>query len=208
MRYETIFWVCFFVWTIYFIVDRFVGNFLPPLHTLNFEPLTNTSPLSVRFFDNFNRATGRLFISVCTALIWTQCKTSENLIQRYKPSWLVTGDMRSTHNRIHYLLGVWGLAIPMYIHILVLFVPVMLGQSTLQIVSGPPEGALTPFVKENGVDLFIIGGDVFRLILAVILFFFVLPISISNFLRRANFNVAHWMHVAGALAFSMDIMRG
>lgn len=102
-------------------------------------------PTTIRIFDGYGRATGRLFLTVlglfffflekCIlfifffkgALFWTQCKSTENILMEHHPSFIQLGDLRTIHNRTHYILGVFFMSIPMIVHLLIAFLPAMAG---------------------------------------------------------------------------------
>ena len=103
--YEYLFWGVFIVTATFFVVDRFAGpnafgsqsgGFLPPPcfpggGCLNFTSLGPEIAVSIRFFDVFNRATGRLFIAVTPFLLMTQTKVIENWFAEHHPAWLDIG---------------------------------------------------------------------------------------------------------------------
>lgn len=141
--YTWLFWSVFLLTTVLCIVDRFLWNPLPL--TFGFPPLSQSLeargifvPASVLVFDIFSRVTGRLFLVVVDGLFLTQCKTLETLLQDHCPRWLNIGDLRSTHNRIHYVLGVFFMTIPMLVHVWIVFVPSMFGVPISTAATRPP----------------------------------------------------------------------
>lgn len=57
------------------------------------------------------------------------------------PSWIRLGDLRTVHNRIHYVLGVFFMAIPLVIHCLIIFLPAMNGVPLSLVANVPPSKA-------------------------------------------------------------------
>jgi hypothetical protein len=117
---EYIFWTIFLGITAWCIADRFTTNLY--VMAIKFKPLAETIILkggtvhpSVMVFDIYGRATGRLFLTVFNALFWTQCKTTENFLMEHHPSFINLGDLRTVHNRTHYILGLFflGMVNPM-----------------------------------------------------------------------------------------------
>jgi hypothetical protein len=214
LHYETVFWVVFAMVTMWTILDRFFINLFPM--TINFAPLTEslapvgitTIPFSVLFFDGFGRASGRLFVTALNGLFWTQCKTTENFLMEHQPEWIHYGDLRTTHNRTHYILGVFFMALPMLIHIFCAFLPAMTG---VPLSAGEIRSAtrVTPFIFSNNgkVEMFLSHDDLFRAGLMIVLFAFLMPFSISNFARNKWFSPTQWLHMFGAALFTIDMIR-
>lgn len=214
ISYELIFWVIFLSLTIWCIVDRFYINSFPM--TVNFVPLSQSLQAnkvvvsgSVIFFDGLGRASGRLFLTVVNALFWTQCKTTENFIMEHHPRFIALGDMRTVNNRIHYVVGAWFMALPMLVHVLSPFIPVMAG---VPLTTGQPRAGtrVTPFIFSNNnadAEMFLAFDDLFRIAMMIFLYAFLFPFSISNFARNRWFGTAHWMHMFGAALFTIDHIR-
>jgi hypothetical protein len=184
---------------------------------VNFPPLTTSLangrivvpiPAAVSLFDGFGRAAGRLMVVVFGALFWTQCKTTENLIMEHHPRWLHLSDIRTQHNQIHYFLGFIFMGVPIVAHIMLIFIAAMDGTP---LATGPvrPGQAVTPFIWVNNQlpAVFLSFDDLFRLTLTFFLFLVVFPFSINNWARKRYFTMAHWVHIAAAALFSIDMIR-
>jgi len=215
-------WTLFAAWALFCVLDRFIGpiylgstngGFLPPPcfkdGCLNFAALPQSAPLSLRFFDAYQRATGRLFVAVTPFLLITMCKTTENWFAEHHPSWLNIGDLRATNTRLHYQMALFFLAIPMAIHLFIIFVPVMAGIPIVfkSVHDAAEAGNLTPFIAAN-MSLFFEPKDFLRLPLAILTFFIILPLSVANWSRLKNFTTAHYLHLFGAALYFMDFLRG
>ena len=226
VHYETIFWIVFAVLSLYAILDRFFVNLYPM--SINFRPLAGSCvqvgttctnslalkgiyiPWSVSAFDIFGRATGRLFLVVFGALFYTQCKTTENWLMEHHPSRVRVGDLRTINNRVHYILGVFFMTIPMIAHLLITFLPALSGVP-LTISANRAVHKVTPFIAYNpltgSAEMFLIFDDFYRLILSLFLFLIVFPFSMSNWTRKRWFSPTQWLHIAGAALFSVDMIR-
>jgi NAD(P)H-flavin reductase len=226
LHYETIFWTIFGLLTVWSILDRFLVNLYPM--GINFKPLAGTCyiygtvcintlqskgvtiPWSVMAFDGWGRATGRLFLTVFGALFWTQCKSTENFLMEHHPSWINLGDLRTIHNRTHYILGMFFMGIPMIIHLTITFLPAMTGVP-LHVNAARVANKVSPFIAPNpatGVaEIFLTFDDIYRTVLSLTLFVLVFPFSISNFARKRWFSLTQWLHIAGAALFSIDMIR-
>ncbi len=197
------------------VLDRFFVNLFPM--ALNFPPLSVSTagrltppeiPASIALFDGFGRAAGRFMLPVFNGLFLTQCKTTENVIMEHHPRWLHLGDMRTHHNQIHYVLGFFFMGVPLLVHLYLILISAMAG-TPLSIGPLRPVTPVTPFVHINNFNLevFMSFDDIFRLALSSFLFLIVFPFSISNWARNRYFTVAHWLHIMGALLFSIDMLR-
>ena len=213
LPYELIFWIIFLLLTVWAIVDRFVDNLWPlgvdsPPLSESLKLLPGGIPSNVLFFDGFGRATGRLFLTVLNGLFWTQCKTTENFLMEHHPKWVDFGDIRSIQNRIHYILGVFFMSIPMVLHCLLVFFPAITG-SGLSVSQVRPTTRVTPFIffNNDGVSMFLSIDDVFRLVLVMVVFLIIFPFSVSNYARMKYWNVAQWLHIFGAALFTLDMLR-
>ncbi len=208
--FQVIFWVVFTALTLFAILDRFYIHLwemsfnTAPLPTLFAAPV----PYSITFFDNFGRAFGRVFLVSMNALFWTQCKTSENFLMEHHPRWVDLGDLRSVHNRIHYVLGLFFMGIPMVAHCLLIFLPGLSGQPLL--VTGPtPVSAVNQFVWANNLlpEVFLTHDNVWRLIMVIALFGVVFPFSVSNYARRKWYGPSLLLHILAAVLFTIDQLR-
>lgn len=167
-------------------------------------------PTSITIFDGYGRATGRLFLTVFGALFWTQCKTTENIMMEHHPSFVDLGDLRTIHNRTHYILGMFFMAIPMIIHLLITFLPALAG---VPLSLGPlrPANKVTPFIVGNTVtgsaEIFLTFDDIYRITSSLFLFCVLFPFSIANQTRKRWFTPTQWLHIAGALMFGVDMIR-
>ena len=103
----------------------------------------------------------------------------------------------------------------MLIHMWIIFLPVAAGHrfQLLHIGEHEPDGRLNPFVAPrtaadpNGF-IFITPEDFLRLPLAILVFMILIPLSIANKTRLRIFTVSHWLHIAAAAIYLMDVMRG
>ncbi len=219
--YFVIFWTCFVLVSFWAVADRFLWNLFPM--TINSPPILQFLPSkflvpvesidgTIIFFDGFGRATGRWIVTVFAALFWTQVKTTENFVMEHCPSWIHLGDLRTVHNRIHYILGVFFMAIPLVVHCLLVFLPSMNGVP-LRLVINPPQTKVTPFIFANvnavpaAAEMFITHDNVYRAILVVLLFVFVLPFSMSNWARKRWFSTTQFLHLLAITVFSIDMIR-
>jgi hypothetical protein len=167
-------------------------------------------PTSIAIFDIYGRATGRLFLTVFGALFWTQCKSTENFLMEHHPSFVNLGDLRTLHNRTHYILGMFFMAIPMIIHLLITFLPAMAGVPlTISALRAPNK--VTPFIAPNpatGVaEMFLTFDDIYRVVSSLFLFLVVFPFSIANATRKRWFSPTQWLHIGGAAMFAVDMIR-
>lgn len=190
--------------------------------TINFKPLTvslptkgvaaNTIPGTIIFFDGFGRATGRLIVTVFAALFWTQVKTTENFLMEHHPSFVELGDLRTLHNRIHYILGVFFMIIPLCLHCLLIFLPA-LGGNPLILVDVPPPTKVSPFVWGNQAnvpptaEMFITTDNVYRTTMTLLCFLVLLPFSMSNWGRKRFFSATQFLHFLAIIVFSIDMLR-
>ena len=165
-------------------------------------------PGSVLFFDIFGRIFGRVFLTTLNALYWTQCKTTENFMMEHHPSWVDLGDLRTIHNRIHYILGVFFMAIPMVLHCVIIFLPPMTG-TPLTLVFGPPATKVSPFIWNNNgqAEMFITHDNVWRALMSIVVFGILFPFSMSNFGRKYYFSPTMLLHIFCALIFTIDMVR-
>ena len=221
LQYYVIFWTAFWLVSIWAMLDRFLWNLYPM--TINFPPLLTSLPSkgvppetisgAILFFDGFGRATGRLIVTVFAALFWTQVKTTENFLMEHCPKWIELGDLRTIHNRIHYVLGVFFMAIPLVIHCLLIFLPGIMGVPLRLGGPGSPGAKVSPFVWANTAnaiptaEMFITHDNVYRAILIVLLFCILFPFSMSNWGRKRYFSATQFLHLLCVAAFSIDMLR-
>jgi hypothetical protein len=66
----------------------------------------------------------------------------------HHPSWLHLGDIRTVHNKTHYILGVFFMSIPMLMHVTFSLFPAMAGLPLMTGTVRPPT-RVTPFVYAN-----------------------------------------------------------
>lgn len=174
-------------------------------------------PFSIVFFDIFGRICGRLFLVSLNALFWTQCKTTENFMMEHHPSWVDLGDLRTLHNRIHYILGVFFMGIPMIVHCVLIFLPPLTG-IPLNLVTNPPPNKINPFImvrNPNSVnplalpspEIFITHDNIWRVAMAIVLFGVIFPFSMSNYGRKRWFTATMTLHVVCAALFTIDQIR-
>lgn len=215
IKYEWVFWGTFFFITFWTILDRFTFMTFPMNFT--FKPLGESLgalgvpiPKSVLFFDIYSRITGRLFLVVLNFLFITQCKVTETLLMEYSPKWLRVGDVRTTHNRAHYMLGLFFMAIPMMIHCWLVFLPPLAGVPISTAAKRPPN-KVTPFIFPTDGDtvasMFVSHDDLFRIVLMTVLFGVLFPLSMSNKGRGRYFTPTQWLHIGAAFLFTIDMIR-
>jgi hypothetical protein len=133
--------------------------------------------------------------------------------------------MRTKHNQIHYVLGMFFMGLPMCAHILFIFLAPMSG-SGLGVGANRPALPATPFIGFAGFDLFVFLSfdDIFRASLTLFCFIILFPISVSNWARnkvrsfcgcfslcfiseKKHFTISHWIHIVAAALFSVDMIR-
>ncbi len=167
-------------------------------------------PTTIAIFDGYGRATGRLFLTVFGALFWTQCKTTENILMEHHPSFINLGDLRTIHNRTHYILGMFFMSIPMIIHLVITFLPAMAGVP-LTIAALRPPTKVTPFIAPNpltgSAEIFLTFDDIYRIVSSLFLFCILFPFSIANKTRKHWFSPTQWLHIGGAAMFGVDMIR-
>lgn len=140
-------------------------------------------------------------------------QTTENFLMEHHPSWVNLGDLRTVHNRTHYILGVFFLTIPMVFHIFLTFVPAMAGVSTTlaRVRTPPPPGGVSPFIRyddvSNSAVMFLTTDDIYRSVLMVVLFGVAFPFSIANQARKRWFSLTQWLHMCAACMFTIDMIR-
>merc|ERR1711991_282063 len=210
--YPVIFWVVFLALTIWCIIDRYYGQLF--LMAIKFKPFFLlgkqgiVAPFSMVFFDNFGRVAGRLFLTTLGALFWTQCKTTENFLMEHHPKWVDLGDIRTLQNRIHYILGVFFMGIPMIVHCVLIFLPAFTGVP-ISVVASVPPAKVNPFIFVNNgaAEIFITHDNIWRCFMAVALFGVLFPFSMSNYGRRKWFNGTMLLHIFCAALFTIDQLR-
>lgn len=222
--YEAVIWILFGAWALFCVLDRFIGpiylgspngGFLPPpcfpKGCLAFPALRSDLVFSLRLFDGYQRATGRLFVAVTPFLIILETKVTENWFAEHHPRWLNIGDIRATNNRLHYMMAFFFLAVPMIPHLFSIFVPVLADGIPLRFLGfrdvAADSAPLTPFIARD-LTLFFKPEDWLRFPLALLTFVVILPLSVANRTRLRNFTVAHYLHLFGAAIYFMDFLRG
>jgi hypothetical protein len=110
---------------------------------------------------------------------------------------------------MHYMLALIFLAIPMIVHMWIIFVPVIAGVPfrLYHVGETPPAVKLNPFVDGNGT-IFMLPEDFLRLPLAILVFMILLPLSVANYTRLRSWTISHWLHIFGAAIYVMDFLRG
>ena len=168
--------------------------------------------------------TGRVIIISQNMMFYTTLWCIPNMISEFAPWFININSIREAHIKMHRLIGIFLIGIPSIAHVLLVFVPPIIDRT--EVTYSPPScfnyskqfGHLNwtkfwdpaavegwTFVDKSGVHL--TSDEVYRLVLMIVLFCFLFPLSRSNYLNNRSFSVAIGLHAFAGIWYSVDNIR-
>ncbi|XP_057311384.1 uncharacterized protein LOC130649170 [Hydractinia symbiolongicarpus] len=225
ISYEVLMWFVFTVVTILCIVDRFV-------YTGDCVLKRKGKTVSRLWGDNFGQTltnvvwgvTARLITTSQNLMFYTTLWCLPNMMTEIAPRFLKITRIRDIHIKAHRIAGIFLIGIPSLAHVLVIFLPPLIDRTEL--TYSPPShfnfsnqlGHLNwtkwwdPAAVENwsfndksGVHL--TSDEIYRLLLMIILFCFLFPLSRSSYLNDRSYSFAIALHAFAGVWYAIDNIR-
>ena len=123
-------------------------------------------------------------------------------------------NVRYTNWLAHRFTGVWLIAVPAVLHVIVLLLPTVTDTIPMELKFDGFDWSnwWDPFVKTfqkyvTYENVFLTWDEIFRLVLIILIFCFMLPLSRSNWMLRKSYSIAMSMHAFVGFAFMVDMVR-
>uniref|UniRef100_A0A7S1G3Y1 Uncharacterized protein n=1 Tax=Bicosoecida sp. CB-2014 TaxID=1486930 RepID=A0A7S1G3Y1_9STRA len=160
--------------------------------------------------------TSRQMIVAQNFLFFTACWCMPNAMAEMAPRWLELGDMRATHVGLHRHIGIWHLAVPAVLHVLVLFLPALVDGTPMVFWDDghnwnewwdPAVRRFKAFATPTATNY--TSDEIFRLLGTLATFGVLMPLSMARRarVRSRRYSVAMMLHVVGAVWFAADNIR-
>lgn len=225
LSYEFVIWFIFSIVTTLCIVDRFVNQGDAVLGRKG-------KRLSRMWGKNAGETmanviwgiTARLIITSQNMMFYTTLWCIPNGLAELAPGFLSITGIRDIHMKIHRIVGIFLIGIPSIAHVLVIFLPPLVDRT--QLTYSPPStfnyskqlGNLNwtkiwdPAAVENwtfndskGVHL--TSDEIYRFVLVIALFCFLIPLSRSRFLNNRSYSLAMSIHCFAGVWYAIDNIR-
>lgn len=225
ISYEVLLWFVFTVVTILSIVDRFLytGDCV-----LNRKGKTVSRLWGNHFGQTLTNViwglTARLIITSQNLMFYTTLWCLPNMMTEIAPKFLKVVGIRDIHMKAHRIAGIFLIGIPSLAHVLVIFLPPLVDRT--QLTYSPPShfnysnqlGNLNwtkwwdpaaienwSFNDKSGVHL--TSDEIYRLLLMIILFCFLFPLSRSSYLNDRSYSFAIALHAFAGVWYAIDNIR-
>ena len=132
--------------------------------------------------------------------------------------------IRDTHLKVHRLVGIFMVAIPTLIHVLIIFLPPLVDKS--QLTYSPPwmfnyssqlghlnwtkpwdPAAVTNWTFNDKCGVHLTSDELYRFFLMIGLFCFVFPLTRSKFLNKRSYSFAIALHLFAGVWYAIDNIR-
>ena len=135
-----------------------------------------------------------------------------NFMEEAAPKFLDM-DIRHSNLAIHKFTGIWLNGVPTMLHVIVLFLPWADGNSVTFFYDGfdfsnwwdPCVKPFSAFSHEDGANY--TWDEIFRLVLIIIVFCIMMPISRADWMLGKSYSTAMIIHSVAGLAFMVDLVR-
>ena len=168
--------------------------------------------------------TARIILASQNLMFWTALWCIPNIMIEYAPRWLKIREIRQVNIKVHKIAGIFLVAIPSVVHVLLIFVPPLIDRVPLQYF--PPSSfnysthsdglnwtkwwdpAAYSNWKFNDARGVRIGSDeIYRLVSMLLLFFFLFPLTLSRFLNTRSYSLAITLHAFAGIFYAADNLR-
>ena len=225
LSYEYLAWFVFLLGTALCLADHFVrkgdvmfgrsGKHPSRIWGTNFgETLTNI----------VWAVTARVIITSQNMMFYTTLWCFPNMLSEIAPRWVTVNGIRDVHLKMHRLIGIFLIAIPSVAHVLVIFVPPLIDGTSLKYYppstfnySKSPDhlnwstfwdpAAVNNFTFNDHTGVHLTSDEIYRLVLMIVLFCFLFPLSRSEYLNNRSYSVAIGLHVLAGVWYSIDNIR-
>ena len=218
-------WSVFLLSTLLCIIDHFVRNGDVVLGRSGKLPARIWGTHFGETLTNIVWAvTARLIITSQNMMFYTMLWCFPNTLSEIAPRWLKFNGIRDIHLKVHRLTGVFLIAIPSVVHVLVIFVPPLIDGTQLKYY--PPSTfnySKSPdhlnwstfwdpaavhnwtFNDHRGVHL--TADEIYRFVLMIVMFCFLFPLSRSEYLNSRSYSTAITIHTLAGIWYAIDNIR-
>eukprot|EP01084_Bolivina_argentea_P074877 135813_1 len=211
--YETLQWIFIVFFTLIAVIDRF---------TVNLWPLWVDSPgptipgnFGVSCYTLISWISGRMMLVSSSYIFLFECWTFFNWLveQKYVNKYIKIGDIHQANSKLHYYVGWIFIGIPVLLHVWSIVWAACFPMNDVFLYdtwmrpNDPETGKSIPFF-DSTINLLSLGiNDVYRIVSTSISFFILIPYSIIYWFRNHNWSIAQWVHLLGAMIYTVDLIR-
>ena len=146
------------------------------------------------------------------------------MISEFAPRFINIDSIREAHIKMHRLIGIFLIGIPSVGHVLLVFVPPIIDRT--EVTVSPPScfnyskqflhlnwtkfwdpAAVVGWSMNNKSGVHLTSDEVYRLVLMIVLFCFLFPLSRSNYLNNRSFSLAIGLHAFAGIWYAVDNIR-
>jgi len=166
--------------------------------------------------DHLTRIIGRITMVSISALFLTQSKCTMNWFAENAPLWVDVEDIGAANRNLYWYIGLFFCEVPTILHVFSAFAPMIDGYGVRLIpefsrVDNAEQPQFinpinNPITNTTSWEVVLSGNDCYRLAAMSIIFFLIIPLSMSKTLRRFSWSSAVKLHWLGAMWYASDTL--
>jgi len=172
--------------------------------------------IGLALLDHLTRIIGRITMVSISALFLTQSRCTMNWVAENAPLWVDVEDIGAANRNLYWYIGVFFCGVPTILHVFSAFAPMIDGYE-VRLIPEFQRGdnqeqpqfinpINNPITNTTNWEVVLSGNDCYRLTAMSIIFFLIIPLSLSKTLRRFSWSSAVKLHWLGAMWYASDVL--